>query len=80
MGAGADAGVIGIAPVSEIVAALLTRRGMVRDFIGREAARRRSYPASARNRSAAFIGIGGDEIALRGTAVSKRVPGSMVSW
>ena len=36
MRAGADAGVILVAPVSEIVAALLARPGMVRDFVGGE--------------------------------------------
>ena len=79
MRARADAGVIPVAPVSEVVAALLARPGVVGDFIGGEA-RRRGPLLGQLEQVAARVGVERLELMPARTIVAKRVPGSIVSW
>ncbi len=77
--AGADAGISAVAPVSEIVPALLAGAGVVGDFIGGQAGRRGHRPGSARRARRSRPDRRGR--ARRCAAIAaKRVPGSMVSW
>ena len=64
--AGADAGIGAVAPVSEIVAALLAGPGVVGDFVGGQAGGRRSSPGSARRARRRRPGSAGTSSPLRG--------------
>ena len=62
MGAGADAGIFAVAPVDEIVPALGAGAGVIGDFVGRQAGRRRGVERRRIERDRRVL-VGRDELA-----------------
>ena len=76
--AGADAGIFAVAPIDEVVAALAAGAGVVRDFVGRQAARCRHLPRRLEEGEAGVL-VGNASLPAS-CRRSKAVSGSMVSW